>query len=186
MGVSNGYVGARKSVPIGADIRPVPAAPPGHRLILQVFDLADGRAEMPEGERPGPFGALDPRGEEVKPAGIDNSRPQPIPAVPVRRGEEGAGAAGNRFRPSLECDIIAPMEEGTIVGRDLFWDTDSDRIDLQKNKEYIIERVVELGDDKAVRWLFANYPRSEIKKVLARSRRISRKSSHYWSLILKP
>ena len=78
------------------------------------------------------------------------------------------------------------MEKGTNIGWDFFWDTEPDRIDLQKNKEYIIERVLELGDDKAVRWLFAKYPRSEIKKVLARSRRISRKSSHYWSLILKP
>ncbi len=66
-----------------------------------------------------------------------------------------------------------------------FWDVDPLHFDLQQNKEYIIERVLELGDDKAVSWLFSKYPRSEIKKVLAGSRRISRKSSHYWSLILK-
>ncbi len=72
------------------------------------------------------------------------------------------------------------------MGRGLCWDIDPDHIDLQQNKEYIIERVLELGDDAAGKWLFAKYPRSEIKKVLSRSRRISRKSAHYWSLILRP
>jgi hypothetical protein len=67
----------------------------------------------------------------------------------------------------------------------LFWDTDPARFDLQENKEYIIERTLELGDERAVRRLFSNYSRSDINKVLAESRRISRKSSNYWSLILK-
>ena len=71
------------------------------------------------------------------------------------------------------------------IPRSLFWDTDSAHLDLQENKEYIIERTLELGDDKAVKWLFSIYPRADIKKVLVKSRRISRKSSIYWSLILK-
>ena len=71
------------------------------------------------------------------------------------------------------------------IPRALFWDTDSAHLDLQENKEYIIERTLELGDDKAVKWLFSIYPRADIKKVLVKSRRISRKSFIYWSLILK-
>jgi hypothetical protein len=67
----------------------------------------------------------------------------------------------------------------------LFWDTDPTHLDLKENKEYIIERTLELGDDQAVKWLFSIYPRHDIERVLAKSRRISRKSSNYWSLILK-
>jgi len=77
------------------------------------------------------------------------------------------------------------MSKEEDMPRALFWDTDPTCLDLQENKEYIIERTLELGDDRAVRWLFSIYPRSDIKKVLAKSRRISRKSSNYWSLILK-
>jgi hypothetical protein len=73
--------------------------------------------------------------------------------------------------------------EGDIA-RALFWDSDPACLDLQENKEYIIERTLELGDDRAVRWLFSIYAQSVIKKVLAKSRRISRKSSNYWSLVL--
>ncbi len=76
------------------------------------------------------------------------------------------------------------MEES--VGRDFFWDIDSGRLDPQENKEYIIERILEFGDDIAVKWLFSNYSRSEIKNVLAKSRKISKKSAQYWSLILNP
>jgi hypothetical protein len=76
------------------------------------------------------------------------------------------------------------MDKGKNIDKSLFWDADVTGLDLQQNKEYIIERVLELGDEKAVRWLFSNYLRSEIRQVLTGSRRISRKSSNYWSLIL--
>ncbi len=82
------------------------------------------------------------------------------------------------------CDIIITMTKEEDIPSALFWDVDPARLDLQENKEYIIERILELGDDRAVRWLFSIYPRSVIKKVLAKSRRISRKSSTYWSLVL--
>jgi len=77
------------------------------------------------------------------------------------------------------------MDKGKSIDRSLFWDIEPDRLDLQRNKEYVIERILELGDERAVRWLFSKYPRSEIIKVLASSRRISRKSANYWSLILE-
>jgi len=77
------------------------------------------------------------------------------------------------------------MKKGKDIPPGLFWDTDSSSLDLQQNKEYIIERVLELGDENAVSWLVSCYRRSEIKKVLAASRRISRKSANYWSLVLR-
>lgn len=70
-----------------------------------------------------------------------------------------------------DCDILMSKEED--IPRALFWDTDPTRLDLQENKEYIIERTLELGDDRAVRWLFSNFSRSDINKVLAESKRIS-------------
>lgn len=77
------------------------------------------------------------------------------------------------------------MKKGKQIPSGLFWDTDSSRLDLEQNKEYIIERVLELGDENAVSWLVSRYRRSEIKKVLGSSRRISRKSANYWSLVLR-
>jgi hypothetical protein len=76
------------------------------------------------------------------------------------------------------------MKKEVDIPRELFWDTDIARLNLQENKQYIIERALELGDEKAVRWLFSIYARSDIKKALQKSRNISRKSSQYWTLML--
>jgi hypothetical protein len=76
------------------------------------------------------------------------------------------------------------MKKENHIPRELFWDTDVTRLDLQENKQYIIERTLELGDEKAVEWLFSVYARRDIKKALQKSRNISRKSFQYWTLIL--
>ncbi|MDW7760425.1 MAG: hypothetical protein SCM96_07290 [Acidobacteriota bacterium] len=70
------------------------------------------------------------------------------------------------------------------IPRELFWDTCVDRLDLQENKRYIIERALELGDEKAVEWLFSTYARTDIKNVLRKSKNLSPKSSRYWVLML--
>jgi hypothetical protein len=78
------------------------------------------------------------------------------------------------------------MKKEVDIPRELFWDTNIARLNLQENKQYIIVRALELGDEKAVRWLFSIYARSDIKKALQKSRNISRKSSQYWTLMLEP
>lgn len=70
------------------------------------------------------------------------------------------------------------------IPKELFWDTDPTRLDLQENKRFIIERTLELGDEKAVSWLFATYSRNDVKQVLRKSRGLSPKSARYWSLML--
>jgi hypothetical protein len=66
-----------------------------------------------------------------------------------------------------------------------FWETDLDLISIEKNRNYIIERIMELGDNTAVCWLFSNISVAEIKDVLEKSRRISAKSQNFWRIILE-
>jgi hypothetical protein len=68
--------------------------------------------------------------------------------------------------------------------RPFFWDTEIEKIDIQKNRDYLIERILEVGDSAAVKWLFATYPLADIKRILAQSRTLSRKSRNFWELIL--
>ncbi len=68
--------------------------------------------------------------------------------------------------------------------RPFFWETDLDKISIEENKTYIIERILELGDRDAVQWLFANISRDDIKKALEESKNISYKSQNFWSIIL--
>ena len=67
----------------------------------------------------------------------------------------------------------------------LFWDTDPKKIDLQKNAQYVIERVLDFGNDKEVKWLWKFYDKKLLKKVVTNSRSLRPKSKALWTLVLK-
>jgi hypothetical protein len=65
-----------------------------------------------------------------------------------------------------------------------FWDTDLSKIDLKENSRYVIQRILEFGDEASVQWLFSHYSHEEIKRVLKGSKKISKKSRNFWTIIL--
>jgi len=68
----------------------------------------------------------------------------------------------------------------------LFWDVDPKKIDAEKNARYIIERVLDFGNDEEIRWLFEHYPKALLQGVLNDSRgNIHKKSKALWSLVLQ-
>lgn len=66
-----------------------------------------------------------------------------------------------------------------------FWDVDFSKLDFVKNQDFIIERILELGDHESTDWLFSFYSRKIIDDVLKKSTKISPKSANYWALILE-
>jgi len=67
----------------------------------------------------------------------------------------------------------------------LFWDVDPKNIDAEKNARYVIERILEFGEPKEVKWLFGRYSKDEIKRVMNLPRsQVNRKSKALWSLML--
>ncbi|MBU3918468.1 hypothetical protein KKC63_00965 [Patescibacteria group bacterium] len=66
----------------------------------------------------------------------------------------------------------------------LFWDIDPKTIDKKKHSQYIIERILEFGSDKNVKWLFNTYNTDLLKKVVKQSRSLSPKTKSLWNLIL--
>jgi hypothetical protein len=65
-----------------------------------------------------------------------------------------------------------------------FWDVQFDDVDLQKRRVYVLRRILEYGDEKAVAWMWKNYKKSEIKNVLINYRGYSQKSANFWALLL--
>jgi hypothetical protein len=65
-----------------------------------------------------------------------------------------------------------------------FWDVDFQKLDKSLYQDFIIERILEYGDEKAIRWLFKYFKKSKIEKTLTKKERISPLSANYWSLIL--
>ena len=66
------------------------------------------------------------------------------------------------------------------------WSYDLSQMDAKEDKTTIVTQVLNLGDKKAVKWLFKTYKISEIKGVLKKPQRglWLEKSINYWIKIL--
>jgi len=51
-----------------------------------------------------------------------------------------------------------------------FWDVDFSKLDKETHASFIIERILEEGDEKAARWMRDNLDPSQIKKEPTRGR----------------
>ena len=75
-----------------------------------------------------------------------------------------------------------PIKEEKL--RRYFWDTDFSTLDTEKDKRFIVERLLELGDESSVEWLRKEFKNQELLEVLGRARNISKKSRRFWNLAL--
>ena len=67
----------------------------------------------------------------------------------------------------------------------LFWDVDPKTINPEKNAKYIIERILEFGNDEEVKWMWSYYPHNLIKDRVVNSRGVLReKTKALWFLLL--
>lgn len=64
-----------------------------------------------------------------------------------------------------------------------FWGDNLDELNLQGNSNYIIQTLLEKGDQVAVKWLFSTLDRNAIKNALPKIR-LSKKSANFWNLYL--
>ena len=65
-----------------------------------------------------------------------------------------------------------------------FWDVDFGKINFDNCIAYVLKRILEYGDEDAVRWMWKNFKKEEIKNVLCNFRGYSQKSANFWALIL--
>ncbi len=88
----------------------------------------------------------------------------------------------------MEVDILGMKKRRKTkkfpFRRSLFWDADLKTIDPKKHARYIIERVLDFGDEGDARWMVHHYSHGLIKDVLRRSRVVSDQSKVLWSMIL--
>ena len=65
----------------------------------------------------------------------------------------------------------------------LFWDVDPKTIDPKKHARYIIERILDFGQDNEMQWLWHYYPHELIRKVVKKSRGIHPQTRALWLLL---
>ncbi|MGC9373359.1 MAG: DUF6922 domain-containing protein, partial [Thermovirgaceae bacterium] len=67
--------------------------------------------------------------------------------------------------------------------RALFWDVDQSKLDLARHGAFIIERVLNMGDQQALAWLRTIVSDEQILQVVKGSRRLTRKTALCWKNI---
>lgn len=70
-----------------------------------------------------------------------------------------------------------------IFRRSLFWDTNPKKINPRKHSNYIIEKIMNFGRDKEVRWMWKYYPKKKLRHVVKKSRSLTPKTKSLWRLL---
>lgn len=65
-----------------------------------------------------------------------------------------------------------------------FWDVDFEKVDLEKSRVFILKRVLDRGNDKALKWLLLHYNKEDIKQLLLTTRDLSAKTANFWASYL--
>lgn len=71
-----------------------------------------------------------------------------------------------------------------LILRSYLWDIDPESFNLVDHADFIIERLLEMGDEPAVQWVFKTFSKDDIKDVLRKTRSLSKQSAVFWSLML--
>lgn len=65
-----------------------------------------------------------------------------------------------------------------------FWDVDFKKINPEKSEMFILKRVLDRGNDRALKWLLKHYTKNDIKNLLLRTRDLSQKTANFWATYL--
>ena len=68
--------------------------------------------------------------------------------------------------------------------KEYFWDVDFSEVDQEQSAVYIVQRLLDRGNDKAVRWMFKTYNKDLIKEVVTKKRGFSPKTANFWADLL--
>ena len=76
------------------------------------------------------------------------------------------------------------MKKLPLFLKKYFWDVEFKKINFKNRQIYILKRILEYGDEKAVKWMWKNFKKEDIKNILRNFRGLSQKSANYWTFIL--
>lgn len=62
---------------------------------------------------------------------------------------------------------------------------DFKKIDADSHPQYVLARLLEYGDKKAIDWMEKHFTRDQVKDVLLHYRSVSPQSANFWAVIFK-
>ena len=74
----------------------------------------------------------------------------------------------------------------TLQKQSLFWDIDIKKLDVKKNQEFIVVRILQEGDKDDLEWAQKFYGKKCLKEIFEKNaQKLGRKSCNFWSLYFK-
>lgn len=64
-----------------------------------------------------------------------------------------------------------------------FWGDNLKELQVENNKNYIVQTLLERGNQKALTWLFSIFSKTDIKSMLSKTK-LSKKSANFWQIYL--
>lgn len=65
-----------------------------------------------------------------------------------------------------------------------FWEIDQKKLDVAKREHYILTRLLEYGDQDAIRWAWRNFGKQAWQEAL-RSRDVSKRTRLFWESLVR-
>ena len=62
-----------------------------------------------------------------------------------------------------------------------FWDVNFSSLCLQDNPHFIVKRILDRGNTKALKWVLANCSEEIIKETVMKSKDMSPKTANFWA-----
>jgi hypothetical protein len=64
----------------------------------------------------------------------------------------------------------------------VLWDVDTEELDLQKHWFFVIERIMDYGNENDVQWMLGTFSKEQLIEVVKKSRNLNRKTANFWAL----
>ena len=63
-----------------------------------------------------------------------------------------------------------------------FWDADVNKLDMPRQADYVIARLLQYGDIRSMRWLFRHTDKEDVRRAIINRRGIPARSLCFWTL----
>ena len=68
--------------------------------------------------------------------------------------------------------------------RPYFWDVEFEDINIEENPQFVLKRIIDRGNTKALLWALKRFDKHDIRELITSSRDLSKRTANFWAFIL--
>lgn len=65
-----------------------------------------------------------------------------------------------------------------------FWDVEFKNVDIEKNPDFVLKRIIDRGDTRAFMWVMKKFSLNDIRKLILTSRDLSARTANFWAFVM--